>query len=87
MRQSGAQKFASTGVPLVVFCVLGSVGLSHLVQGRKDDQDARQGAVPPSAGDAPRMPAARARAQQFDLTKEYEVRPLSLGDLRVSKSC
>jgi len=70
----GAQKFWSTGAPLVAFVVVGSVGLSHLVQGRKDAQDARQG--PLSASDAPRMPAARARAQQFDITKEHEVRPV-----------
>ena len=61
-------KFVQIGLPFIGFVVAGSLGLSVLVQGRKDAIDARSGPV-----DELRTPAEKLRAKKFDITEEYEV--------------
>jgi Cytochrome c oxidase assembly protein COX16 len=64
-----ASSLLHAGGPLVALVVLGSLGLSHLIQGRKDVQDARRSA------DDVRLPAAvQMRKGRLDLEAEAEVR-------------
>eukprot|EP00959_Pyramimonas_sp_CCMP1952_P081584 1704298-Pyramimonas_sp.AAC.1 len=66
-RRVRPNKFLQVGLPFIGFVAVGSVGLSVLVQGRKDAIDAKSGPVDE------RIPADKIRRKQFDLNTEYEV--------------
>jgi len=42
MRKNGSIQFVKVGVPFILFAVLGSFGLSRMLQGRLDVKDAKQ---------------------------------------------
>jgi hypothetical protein len=59
--------FLRFGLPFIGFMVVGSLGLSVFVQGRKDQIDAR------AFVDDTRAPAEQLRRKKFDIGEEHEV--------------
>mmetsp|Transcript_5034 Transcript_5034/g.6122 ORF Transcript_5034/g.6122 Transcript_5034/m.6122 type:complete len:87 (-) Transcript_5034:812-1072(-) len=52
--------FVRSGLPVVFFCVAGSVGLGQLVQGKKDIEDLKKG-------------KRSLTTREFDLEEDYKV--------------
>jgi len=64
--------FLHFGLPFIGFMVVGSLGLSVFVQGRKDQIDAR------AFVDDTRAPAEQLRRKKFDIGEEHERLKLNL---------